>query len=88
MEHLRKFHKCESLLEFAELVLGSSVTDRMKLLASYYGNRDPILADTLHAQVFSLPRATDTSNRGNGRSARVKNLVNTGMTITQKVISI
>lgn len=53
MEEMRKFHKCESLLEFAEVVLSLSLKDRMKLLSTYYGSKDPGLTRDLEPEVFS-----------------------------------
>lgn len=50
---MRKLHKCDSLLEFAEVVLSSSLEDRMKLLSTYYRSKDPDLMRDLEPEVFS-----------------------------------
>lgn len=77
MEEMRKFHKCETLLDFAALVLSSGLEERMKLLSSYYESREPEVTKALQSEVFSVSKE-DNFGRSTHQTRKRKSTTENG----------
>ena len=69
---MSKFHNCATLLDFAALVLSSSLDERMQLLGNFYESRDPVVTEALQCEVFSVGKGE------NSKRQRRKRKIDTG----------